>query len=290
MSIFEFSNRSKSEEVIQRTWEDFRSSLATGVFSYNELDAAKANSTFLKVFDDLFSHCHKFFDATAESILSSPTILMRAGRLRPADPDPTYSRFIPNKDYITKHNRFSPPRVEWLYLAIGDSCDAENCALKECRAVEGELFGLCQFKLNENYSEKTLVDLTIGEGVLYEDLNRQLENSADEIRNREVKKAVDGIMRKGYAKKPYVSDIKEKFTRWAAYTYARLLSKQIFVPVETKDKELMYSPFQCMAQYFLSLGYEGIVYSSTVFPKGKNVVLFDKNVATPIGTIKKINV
>ena len=97
-------------------------------------------------------------------------------------------------------------------------------------------------------------------------------------------------MRKGYAKKPDVSDIKEKFTRWAAYTYARLLSKQIFVPVETEDKELMYSPFQCMAQYFLSLGYAGIVYSSTVFPEGKNVVLFDKDAASPIGKIKKINV
>ena len=177
-----------------------------------------------------------------------------------------------------------------MYLAIGDPCVAKNCALKECRVEAGELFGLCQFQLNEDYSEKTLVDLTIAEDVLYEDLNRQLENSANDIRNREVKKAVDGIMRKGYAQTPDVSDIKEKFTWWAAYTYARLLSKQIFVPVETKDKEFMYSPFQCMAQYFLSLGYAGIVYSSTVFPEGKNVVLFDKNAATPIGKIKKINV
>lgn len=72
--------------------------------------------------------------------------------------------------------------------------------------------------------------------------------------------------------------------------YARLLSKQIFVPVETEDKELMYSPFQCMAQYFLSLGYAGIIYSSTVFSEGKNVVLFDKDAATPMGKIKKINV
>ena len=60
MSLFEFSDISKSEETIQRTWADFRSALATGVFSYNELDAAKANTTFLKVFDDLFSHCHPF--------------------------------------------------------------------------------------------------------------------------------------------------------------------------------------------------------------------------------------
>ena len=97
-------------------------------------------------------------------------------------------------------------------------------------------------------------------------------------------------MRKGYAQTPDVSDIKEKFTRWAAYTYARLLSKQIFVPVETEDKELMYSPFQCIAQYFLSLGYEGIVYSSTVFPEGKNVVLFDKYAALPVGIIRTLTI
>ena len=45
-----------------------------------------------------------------------------------------------------------------------------------------------------------------------------------------------------------------------------------------------------MAQYFLSLGYVGIVYSSTVFPEGKNVVLFDKDAAFPVGKIKKITV
>ena len=244
MSLFEFSDISKSEETIQRTWEDFRSALATGVFSYNELDAAKANTTFLKVFDDLFSHCHPFFDISAESILACPTTLMRAGRLRPADPEPTYSRFIPNKDYITKHNRFSPPGVEWLYLAIGDPCVAETCALKECRAEAGELFGLCQFKLNEDYSEKTLVNLTIAEDVLYEDLNRQLENSADEIRNREVKKAVDSIMRKGYAKTPDVSDIKEKFTRWAAYTYAAEQKSTIVV----SEWWWLRSPSSCVSR------------------------------------------
>ena len=289
MSFFDFSGIFDCEETFRQTWEDFRLALATGVFSYDDLDAAKANTTFLKVFDNLFPYFHPFLDASAESILSCSTTLMRAGRLRPTDPDPTYSRFIPNKDYITQHNRFSPPGIEWLYLAIGDPCIAENCALRECRAVAGELFGLCQFKLNEEYSEKMLVDLTIAEDVPYEDLNRQLENSVDEIYNLEVKKAVDSIMRKG-SKMPDDSDSREKATRWAAYTYARLLSKQIFVPVETEDKELMYSPFQCMAQYFLSLGYEGIVYSSTVFPKGKNVVLFDKDAATPIGKIKKINV
>lgn len=288
MSIFNFSDISKSEEVIQRTWEDFRSALAGGAFLYNQLDVAKANTTFLKVFDDLFSHCHRFFDVSAKSVLSLPTTLVRAGRLCSDDSEPTYNRFVPNKDYITNHNRFSPPGVEWLYLAIGDLRIAENCALRECRAMKGERFGLCQFKLNEKYSEKMLVDLTIAEDVLYEDLNMWFENSADEIRTREINKAVSSIICKGYAQDPDVSDFKNKFTKWAAYTYARLLSKQIFIPVETADKKFIYLPFQCIAQYFLSLGYEGVVYSSTVFPKGKNVVLFDKDAAIPTGKIKTL--
>lgn len=286
MSIFVFSDISKSEEAIQRTWDEFRSALAAGVFSYSELDTAKAKTTFLKVFDDLFSNCHQFFDASIESILSPSRTLVRAGRLRPEDPEPTYSRFIPNKDFITKHNRFSPPGVEWLYLAVGDLDNAQTCALKECRALEGEKYGLCQFTLNKDYSGRILVDLTIANDALYKDLNDQLEKDAVEIRNREAERAVISILRKGYAIAPDISDSIVKFKRWFAYTYARLLSKQIFAPVETEDKELIYSPFQCMAQYFLSLGYEGIVYSSTVFPKGKNVVLFDKDAACPIGEIK----
>ena len=288
MSIFNFSDISKNEETIQRTWDEFRSALAKGEFYYNEINDAKAKATFLRVFDDLFSNCHHFFDVSIESVLSLPTVLMRAGRLCSDDPEPTYSRFIPNKKYITKHNRFSPPGVEWLYLALGDLCDAEKCALKECRAEPGELFGLCQFKLNEEYSGKMLVDLTIADNVLYEELNEQLENVANVICAREVKKAIKFTMRKGISGTPNISDIKAELAKWAAFTYARLLSKQIFVPVETENKELVYSPFQCMAQYFLSRGYEGIVYSSTVFPEGKNVVLFDKDAASPVGKIKKI--
>lgn len=41
-----------------------------------------------------------------------------------------------------------------------------------------------------------------------------------------------------------------------------------------------------MAQYFLSLGYSGIMYKSTVFDKGKNLVLFNKSLVTPVGDIE----
>ena len=70
-------------------------------------------------------------------------------------------------------------------------------------------------------------------------------------------------------------------------TYLKLLSEQIFLPLEdTDDKELMYAPFQCIAQYFLSKGYVGIKYKSTVCTGSKDLVLFDKTIASPIGAIK----
>lgn len=46
-----------------------------------------------------------------------------------------------------------------------------------------------------------------------------------------------------------------------------------------------YAPFQVMAQYFISLEFSEIIYKSTVSSVGKNIVLFDKNVAYPTGKI-----
>ena len=46
------------------------------------------------------------------------------------------------------------------------------------------------------------------------------------------------------------------------------------------------APFQTMAQYYISLGYAGIIYGSTVSKTGKNIVLFDKTTAHPVGAIE----
>ena len=63
------------------------------------------------------------------------------------------------------------------------------------------------------------------------------------------------------------------------------MSEQIFVPLaDTEDKNIIYAPFQSMAQYYISLGYSGIMYGSTVCNVGKNIVLFDKNIASPTGS------
>lgn len=82
-------------------------------------------------------------------------------------------------------------------------------------------------------------------------------------------------------------EFEELLTRWCVYTYTKLLSEQIFVPLDaTNNRAIAYAPFQTIAQYYISLGYSGIVYGSTVCPVGKNIVLFDKRLACPIGAIE----
>ena len=47
-----------------------------------------------------------------------------------------------------------------------------------------------------------------------------------------------------------VEEFNKLFTKWRVYTYSKLLSEQIFEPLDEKDnKSLMYAPFQTMAQY-----------------------------------------
>ena len=45
-NIFDFSGIENNEKTIRRTWDEFRKSLANGLFSYKEIDKAK-EQTFL---------------------------------------------------------------------------------------------------------------------------------------------------------------------------------------------------------------------------------------------------
>lgn len=104
-----------------------------------------------------------------------------------------------------------------------------------------------------------------------------------------MKKGVKIAKALGYVPKMITNkkEFEDLFIRWSVYTYTKLLSEQIFVPLDVSDnKAITYAPFQTMAQYYISLGYYGIVYGSTVCPTGKNIVLFDKQMAKPIGTIE----
>lgn len=282
-NIFDFSGIDKSEKTIRKTWNEFRDCLATGLFSYKEIDKAK-EQVFLKAYDDLFRR-HSGIDHKTIAIKDLKSELIGRGTILKDDEVPNYERFLPKEEYITEDNRFSPPGVEWLYLAIGNDNDIHDCAQAECRIKKGNRFGFCHFQFDAKYDACKLVDLTISDSISYAELNASLE----EYGQAQVKRGIKIAKALGYVPKINTNkkELEEVFTRWGVYTYTKLLSEQIFVPLDVSDnKAITYAPFQTMAQYYISLGFNGIVYGSTVCPVGKNIVLFDKQMAHPIGTIE----
>lgn len=296
-SYYDFTGREKTEATIVKTWAEFRQDLANHKFAYNDLERA-LHTTFLHVFDDVFQNGHTLLEKRIGDILNAENHVVRAARINPSESAPNYERLMPKSECIKEDNRFSPPRVEWLYLAFasrekfptGSLSTAEQCALKECRAVSGEHFALCDFKANEKFANDLVIDLTIAKNTSFDEINALLEARTSQIEEEETRKAVIYYLEK---RRPPVAN-KERYnfplTDWVMHTYAKFLADQIFLPVDSADKSLMYAPFQCMAQYILSKGYSGIVYASTVYPAGNNIVLFDKTAAHPCGTIRHIDI
>ena len=282
-NIFDFSNIENSEKAIQKTWCEFRDCLAKGLFTYEEIDRAK-EQTFLKTYDDLFRQ-HAGIEHKTIIIKDLKSQFIGRGTKLKADEIPNHDRFLPKKDFIKEDNRFSPPGIEWLYLAIGKEDDIHKCAAAECRVKNGDRFGFCHFQFDSKYDDCKLVNLTIADDVSYAELNRMLE----EYGQAKVKQGRKLAKILGYVPKMNINkaEFTELLTRWGVYTHTKLLSEQIFRPLDVTDnKSITYAPFQTMAQYYISLGYSGIIYGSTVCSVGKNIVLFDKQMAHPIGEIE----
>lgn len=282
-NIFDFRGIKESEQTIKKTWSEFRECLANGVFSYDEIEKAK-EQPFLKAYDDLFQK-HSGIGHKTIVLKDLNAKLIGRGTILKNDEIPNYGRFLPKEEYIKEDNRFSPPHVEWLYLAIGDDNDIHQCAQAECRVKKGDRFGFCHFQFDAKYNDCKLVNLTIADDVSYAKINETLE----EYVQAQVKKRIKILETLGFVPKVSINkkEFKENLTLWGVYTYTKLLSEKIFEPLNVcYKKSIAYAPFQTMAQYYISLGYSGIVYGSTVCPVGKNIVLFDKHMACPVGTIE----
>lgn len=174
-------------------------------------------------------------------------------------------------------------------MAVGNDSDIHECAQAECRAKRGNMFGFCHFQRDTKYDMCKLVDLTIADDISYVELNATLEKYVQ----TQTKKRKKIIKATGFPPKINIDqkEFEKVFTQWAVYTYVKLLSAQIFKPLDSCDnKAITYAPFQTIAQYYISLGYSGIIYDSTVCLKGKNIVLFDKHMACPVGTIENYKI
>ena len=278
--IFDFGNASGHEKTIYKTWNEFRNALACGKFLFDDTDAA-LKETFLSVFDDMFekNNNKEYFTKTIKELRNSGVVTGR-GTILDASEILTYERFIPKSEFIKKDNRFSPPGVEWLYLALSDNyLKVKNCAIAECKATKGKRFGTCHFEMDDRYDNCKIVDLTISDSHSYSSINAAFENFGQKYTDYVVKES----LRQGKVLKGNEDYIKKQIENWAVHYYARLISKRLFEPVDSPDSKYMYSPFQCLAVYFKKCGFDGIIYASTVYDRAKDMVLFDKNIAYPTG-------
>lgn len=286
MNIFDFNpaERKKCEEAMLKTWNTLKGALAKGKFTIYDTENAK-NETFLRQYDDLFRNNLGILNLTTTISKLKDTYFAGRGAILKRDENPDYERFIPKKEFITSDNRFSPEGVEWLYIAIAPHNQDEiskHCAEAECRASAENRFGFCQFNFCDMYKDCKVVDLSVANGTSYAEINQKLECYAQEY----CRKGMRSVLKTGEIKNVEVERFRQLFTQWATYTHTKMLAERIFEPVDTVDKKREYLPFQCMAQYYISLGYSGIIYNSTQYPQGKNLVLFDKRMAEPFGDIE----
>lgn len=235
---------------LQETWHELREALKNNQIKYNELEKIK-ETRFIKVLNEILNQEGTKSKVTVElQFYTKSKTFLRAAILKPGE-IATKERFVPRADKMKSSNRFSPKGFEWLYLGFGRyENDVRKCCLAEIRSKSDDIVKFCKFKYNGgNYR---VIDLTIADKMNW-----------DDICNKKVKTP------------------EETISLFVLEVYCKLLSEEIFVPVDTKNKDIEYAPFHCMAQYFKSLGYNGIIYKSTVSEYGRNMVLFDKNMFSP---------
>ncbi len=270
----DFSNRERAEKALVETWCKFRNALAIEQFTIDNIKAA-TKETFLHYFNDSFINYNQRQNYTKMANQISTCYAFSRGTILGVNERPpiTYKRLLPDKNYINDDNRFSPPGIEWLYLSMGnDLSQAEACCLKELRAKSGDDIALCSFEIDKSIRNRKIVDLTISDNYTFDEINYKLTSKRLDIRStletqqRDIK-------------------YKEIVADWFTATHTKMMSEQLFLPLKTNNRKLMYAPFQCLAYYFKRQGFKGIIYRSTVYPSGKNLVLFDKHYAHPASDI-----
>lgn len=236
--------------AIQQTWTELQNDLISKKYNYTDADSVK-KSNFLGVLNQLLEYEEVQKKVTIDlKYFAKSKIFLRAARIR-SEEIVNKQRFIPNADKMTMSNRFSPIGVEWLYLAFDKYLvNAKSCCLAEIRANENDNVKYCKFLYNA--VDKKVIDLTISDKKSWEEICEKTSNEAE-----------------------------SSTIQFLLETYCKLLSEELFVPVNSNEKEYKYIPFHCMAQFFINKGYSGIIYKSTVSSFGKNLVMFDKSSFIP---------
>ena len=271
----DFLGKEKALDALHSTWEDFRNDLKFKKFNYNDVSKAK-KSNFLKALDGALNYGeNKAFMTKDLRYLYTNSTLCRGAKIDVSEiKNISYSRFIPDQKKYPSINRFSPEGIDYLYLALRFGRNkfnkarfnfAEETCIKEIRAQRGDTVALCNFNILKTSFCKKVIDLTIAE-------NKSFDELEDEF--------------KEWFNNMNIQNIHNETSIHLLKIYFKMISEEIFKPLEGVEKQYEYAPFHCLAHYFSMLGFDGIIYKSTVYDRGRNIVLFNKYDAYGVGEIR----
>lgn len=248
---FDLESYRGAREAAQETWNKLRKDLESKEFDFCDKEEIQ-NIPFIEVLHKIleYEYVRKFVTVELKYYAKSKRF-MRAAKVKHEERI-TADRFIPKADFMQSSNRFSPKGVEWLYLGFDRYIkDAKECCCAEIRAKEEDDVKYCEFKYG-NGTHK-VIDLTKSIEIDWSDICYRVGKTADEVAQLFI---------------------------WEFYS--KIIAEEIFLPITSADKEKEYAPFHCMAKYFMSLGFDGIIYKSTVSKVGKNIVMFDRESFNPV--------
>ncbi|HST49312.1 RES family NAD+ phosphorylase [Jatrophihabitans sp.] len=171
--------------------------------------------------------------------ISEGTKLLRARVSPSAKAIPAQSMGAP-PPHLATAGRANPVGIAYLYLAF----ELDTCVY-ESRVPAHEFLSVATFRLSRKVGVLNLAEVSPPDLFSAPDLD-----------------AVEDLVRSV-----------------SYYRYLSALGRELSKPVRSSDGPTDYIPTQYLCELAKSMGFDGVQYASSVYPKGHNVVLFDTGIA-----------
>ena len=288
-------------------WENVRKKLCSSEIEYNDIPRLKKENFFIW-FDDMLTTS----EYKAVTKLSNINLLLRSRRgkvhqksrfksLKQGDDD--WEKY---KDCL-KTNRYNEPQRGFMYFGISTDefirtfDDVKETCLREIRAFDDsnlEYVSTLQFKISDKYKDKKVFDFSkINEYKDCDEIIKELEEYLDEF-YYDIEKIIIEVLRANNIQlllatnNSYIDMIMQKsglsliqkniIENYLVMMILKLVNDSTFKKIDKSkftDEEIdnEYAPFHAFANYIENKGYAGIIYNSTVYEGGLNLVLFNRD-------------
>ncbi|MCU1584528.1 MAG: hypothetical protein JWM49_1084 [Microbacteriaceae bacterium] len=220
----------------------------------NSIDgrAADHSSSWAK-FSDEIRHQNRYFPGSApnreilEEALSESVSTIAAGaslfraRLTPPDELIPVQKMGAPPPKVTPPGRANPVGIPYLYLAL----DSKTCVY-ETRVANHARVSIGTFRVQRDLKVLNLAEI---EPLDFFSTYEEIDESDQQA------------------------------VRVSLHRYLEALGQELRRPIRSTDEPTDYIPTQYLCELAKSLGFDGVLYSSSQRPDGRNVVLFDVNAA-----------